>query len=113
LEDPLLLVVAEGEHLKVLSPQTGEVGFRKTHDLRAPGRGFGEELLYSVQPLIKGGRDTGRCEANNHASLREGWFPLTESRVRKLRASGGAPARRWRPCLALRACGRTTYRTDS
>ena len=54
LECPFLLRLIKGQYFKILSPQTREIGFRETHDLRALGRSFGQEPLDLVQALIKG-----------------------------------------------------------
>jgi len=41
----ILLGLIKGEYVEILSSQTWEIGFRETHDLRALGRSFGQELL--------------------------------------------------------------------
>jgi hypothetical protein len=49
-----LLRLIKGQYFKILSPQTREIGFRETHDLRALGRSFGQQPLDLVQAIIKG-----------------------------------------------------------
>jgi hypothetical protein len=66
LEYPLLLRLIKGQYFKVLSPQTWEIGFRETHDLRALARSVGQESLDLVQALIKGRGNTRRRQANDH-----------------------------------------------
>jgi hypothetical protein len=48
LEYPFLLRPIKRQYVKILSPQTWEIGFRETHDLRAVGRSFGQEPLDPV-----------------------------------------------------------------
>jgi hypothetical protein len=54
LEYPFLLRLTPEQYFKILSSQAREIGFRKTHDLRALGRRFGQEPLNLVQALIEG-----------------------------------------------------------
>ena len=54
LECPFLLRLIKGQYFKILSPQTWEIGFWETYDLRALGRSFRQAPLDLVQALIKG-----------------------------------------------------------
>src|SRR5207253_7117731 len=45
LEHTFLPRLIPGQYFKILSPQTWEISFRETHDLRALGRSFALESL--------------------------------------------------------------------
>jgi hypothetical protein len=45
LQHSFLLPLIKGQHIKILTSQTGEVGFRETGDLRALRRSLGYEPL--------------------------------------------------------------------
>jgi hypothetical protein len=45
LERPFLLRPIKGEYVEILAPQTREIGFGKTDDLRALSRRVGQEPL--------------------------------------------------------------------
>jgi hypothetical protein len=66
LECPLLLHGIEGRDFEILSPQAREIGFREADDLRAPGRGFGQEPSDLLQAFIEGRGDAGRRQGNDH-----------------------------------------------
>jgi hypothetical protein len=66
LERAFLLRLVPGQYLKILSPQPREIGLRKAHDLRALGRGLGQEPLDLVQAVLEGGGDARRCQRNDH-----------------------------------------------
>src|SRR5262249_14413221 len=66
LECPLLPRLIKGPYFKILSPQTRQISFRETRDLRTLGRGFGQEPLDLVQALLKGGGDTRRRQGDDH-----------------------------------------------
>src|SRR5438128_857787 len=54
LEHPFLLRLVKGAYFKILSPQTGEISFRETHDLRALGGSIAQKALDLVQAVIDG-----------------------------------------------------------